>query len=107
EELIAAYAEGLHRVHVRLRDLGWQPPRPHPGLGRVPVLVCDTASFFAETRPFTFTDRAGLSWLVLRSENGEATREGLLRRARLEAVHEATHAFTHVHRPRRSKLIEL
>jgi hypothetical protein len=106
EELIEAYAEGLHRTYVRLRDLGWRTPQPHPDIGRVPVYVCDTSTFFHETRPFTYTHN-GLSWLVLRSENGEPTREGMLRRARVDAVHEATHAFTHLHRPRRTRHIEL
>lgn len=92
--LVDCYSEALEHAFEYLTDLNWLPPRTDPDLDyRVPVYVYDAPL------PFTAPHRRIYSLIGLRSEIGEPTFEACLRRARVDASHEATHLFTHRHRP--------
>jgi hypothetical protein len=99
-DLVGVYAEALERVYRRLRDEGWSAPQPRP----VPVYVLDPVLLHRRNAPFTFTSSGRQSQVVLRSFIPAPTREAITRQAEVEAVHEATHTFTHQYAlPRRAK----
>lgn len=102
--LIERYVQALERARQLFHD-EWNWPCPRPGSdGRVPVYVMRTAKIGEGDFPLTLTGEVqpGVfeSKLLLRSSFDEprpAVRDEL---ARVEAAHEASHAFTHQFVPR-------
>lgn len=102
--LIGCYVEGLERAYRLLRD-EWGWPRPRVGSdGCVPVYVMHTAKLGEGDIPLTLTGEvergAFESKLFLRSTFDEPRPAVRDEKARVEAVHEASHVFTHQFVPR-------
>ena len=100
EELIEQYSTALERTYELYTqpDCPWSEPVPDPRFGKIPVYVCELQKLLQTSDPFTFVD-GGSTFLGLRSELAEPTRSAVLELAWVEATHEASHAFTHRHRP--------
>ncbi len=105
ESLVEAYAAALERAYSEFAGRGWTEPRRDSATGRIPVYVFYTPEYINADFPFTHVNR-GFSFIGLRSENGEPTRERMIALAQIEAAHEVLHVFTHVHRPLRGPASE-
>ncbi|HYH67351.1 MAG TPA: hypothetical protein VD866_21820 [Urbifossiella sp.] len=92
--LIDAYAAALEAAYATFTAAGWPEPAPDPASGRVHVYVLHMPEVGIPDAPFTFPYGQGFHLVALRSENYELTREAMIRRAEVEAVHEVAHLFT-------------
>src|SRR5262249_39961594 len=91
-ELIRCYAVALERAYEVLTRQGWKHPTKDGSKRR--VYVFDTMARVSQDAPFTSRDKNG-PFIGLRSVINEPDKEAMLRRAAIEAVHEATHVFNH------------
>jgi hypothetical protein len=91
EAIIDAYAAALDRTYDHLRAEGWRDPIADGD--RIPVYV------YNPQNPFASNNIDGRPFLALRAELSEPTMEDSLRKAAVDATHEAVHTFTHLHRP--------
>jgi hypothetical protein len=100
EQLIDQYAEAIERAAGIFLGWGWPEPRRDAD-GQVPVFVFRTERLGFGDCPLTFTGEVEpdvyASQIALRSALDEPRPEVRLGRARIEAAHETTHAFTHGH----------
>jgi len=101
----SANRRALLLVYLRSLESLWHTMSGQP-FERMPPLVGSKKKTVVHVLdfglPFTFEDQSDPAQpphIVLRSSIREPTLEGRLARAEAEAVHEATHAFNHRHRP--------
>jgi hypothetical protein len=105
-DLALRYARALERTARSFLDWGWDKPREWPQHGnRVPVYVFQTSEWVNANVPFTFTDSWGYSQVGLRSLIPEPRLDVVWERADVDAVHEATHVFTHRRRQLQPRIV--
>ncbi len=105
-DLVLRYARALERTARTFREWGWDEPRRWPEHGnRVPVYVFQTLEWVNGNVPFTFTDSWGYSQIGLRSLIPEPRLDVVWERADVDAVHEATHVFTHRQRQIQPRIV--
>ncbi|AGA31395.1 hypothetical protein [Singulisphaera acidiphila] len=98
-DLVLRYAHALEQTARKFLEWGWDAPLRWPQHGdRVPVYVFDTSQWVRAHAPFTQTNLWGYSLIGLRSDIPEPRYDVMWERADVEAVHEATHVFTHRNR---------
>jgi hypothetical protein len=99
QEIVLRYVHALELTAREFHDWSWgEPHRWDEHGGRVPVFVFDTTRYVRADAPFTQSDSLGRSLVGLRSVIREPRLEVMCERADVEAVHEASHVFTHFYR---------
>ncbi len=90
--LLQAFAEGLERLHAHVSCCGGAHAS-HKTHVYIYHLFDDPHTEMRVGEPFTHEDRSGIPYVGLPSRSHEPGIQDALKRARSEAVHEATHVF--------------
>ncbi len=95
-QLPEAYAQGLHAASRDLVDRGWARPE-----GLIKVYLMEPASLVPVfTDPFTYPDhRNDLPVIILPAQQEEPVSGHAMKKAFLDAKHEAVHAMNYRYRP--------